>query len=242
MITPNYNLANYLLDKTYHNYRALADISTKHLVVFSVFNSTLLALQDNNFDYILINNIAQMLQVAEHKANHAQINPKDVSINFAVPWVYKLNGSHWEKTSIDTLPQDIVDKYYLTQKKAVVLDNLHAEINCALKNETSDIYLQDIIYSIKYKQAKDVLSEVVDPIKEPRYYGMVANYAELRELTLVEAANEIIVQHKLYIDLLTTIEYFRLKFIKQIKDAKSLDELVLINNNLTKERIWYYQG
>jgi hypothetical protein len=243
MIIPTTQLANYLATKTQHDYRALYDINTKHLVVLSVFSSTLLALQSTNFDYMPITEtISKYLQFAEYKSSSIKVEPENTNINFAIPWIYRLNGSRWEKTAIDTLPQDIVDKYYFTQQKAVVLDNIYAALDNTFNMSTANNYLQDTIYSIKYKQAKDVLAELVDPIKDPSSCSMVANYAELMNLSLIEAANNIIIQHKLYMDLLAHQEHFRLKFIKQVKDADSLDELLLVNNNLIKETAWYYQG
>lgn len=243
MIIPTQQLAEYLVNKTQYDYKALFDISTKHLVVFSMFNSTLLTLKNITFDYVGVDaNIIKNLQIAEYRCSTTEVLPENTTINFAIPWIYKYSGNSWEKTAIDALPQEIVDKYYITQQKAMLLDNIYASVDFMLKLSAPDNYLQELIYSIKYQQAQDVLTELVDPVSEPGRCSMVANYADLMGLTLTEAANQIIVQHKLYTGLLAEQEHFRLKFIKQVKEATTIEELADINNNLIRETYWYYRG
>ena len=168
-------------------------------------------------------------------------NYPDVTFMRSQSWKLKLNGSgtNWVE-DINYTSTEELSNYFLINQKVFVLELVNSRIDYERTQHTSYLPIQNIIYFSKYLEAKEVLSlnvESDDTLKYPYTTG----YANLKGLSLQEAAKRICLKHDFQSGYLAEVETLRMKYKDLICDETDIKNLKNILENFNKEVVTYGQ-
>lgn len=94
--------------------------------------------------------------------------------------------------------------------------------------------LQLETYRVKYEQAVFLQKNDYD-ISAYNNAPMVVDYAELDNCSVKQAAEQIILKHQLYIDMLTKTEFFRMKFLRKLKELNDVESIKGLLNEIHRD-------
>jgi hypothetical protein len=95
--------------------------------------------------------------------------------------------------------------------------------------------LQDVIYSAKVQEARDIL--------EGKISGLIFlnQEAEHRNVDLVHIANEVLLQHEIFMGFLARTESLRVRWLSKLRDSTSIEENYLILKDFNRELYEYHR-
>lgn len=146
---------------------------------------------------------------------------------------YKLNSSHQIVRRDEVLSKDEEDRIRLLQIKCWVMGKVLSRIAYKRMPFTKELPLQDEIYQIKVKEATKFLS--TGDIKSA--YPFLESYAVIENITLKQAAELIIFKEKEKKECLRITEHNRLFWGKKIQEAKTIEKMTSIIQELQDRRL-----
>jgi len=143
-------------------------------------------------------------------------------------WTENLNFE-----SIDELHELI-----LINQKSALLDEIHMKIDYYRSTGGKSLYAQEMIYFSKYKEAKEIIENniVVDTMMK---YPFTSGYSEIMDITLQDAARQIIFQHENECAMLSGTENMRIRYTNIIRNETDITKLQYILENFNKEHVVY---
>ena len=195
------------------DFHAVYDQISKRLLCFSRWLSTVNAIANSRRDAI-----------AKFKVNFVgnTLPPETTQDRpWAIIWDYSQNkwGNSTEQLSIDQQYE-----YELIAEKAAVLDAINDRLQAYRRPMASSLLMQHTIYELKAQEANEILAQT-EPITDDSKWPFVADYAELSNVDIVVAANEIAFKHKLYKTRLASTEKLRMRHIKNVLDCTDITQL-----------------
>lgn len=168
-------------------------------------------------------------------------NYPDVSFLRSQSWKMQLNasGTNWVE-NLNFNSTEELTSYILINQKVFTLELVNSRIDYERTQHTSYLPLQNIIYFSKYLEAKEILSLGIDN-DDTLKYPYTTGYANLKGLTLQEAAKRICMKHDFQSGYLAEVETLRMKYKDLICDETDIKNLKPIIENFNKEVITYGQ-
>lgn len=144
------------------------------------------------------------------------------------PWNFiSLDQLHYQQKFVEAKELMSVEQIYdsyLIYIKAVLLNDILSTIETLRIEDISQLSYQQLIYSEKYKQAKEVIDNNILVNSENKYY-YVSDWAEINGYTLTESAKDIILNYECIQHRLAKTEYVRNMFVKIIREEKDLSNM-----------------
>ena len=132
------------------------------------------------------------------------------------------------------LTDDLRFKSHLAARKVIFLYHMMRSITAARNSLRTGINFQETVYLTKKLQARDFKKSGYDEdsIME---YPYVLQYADLKNLSLRQAADDILFMSRLADDLLAKTELLRLRYWSRVREATHPDELVKIESDFMQD-------
>jgi len=168
-------------------------------------------------------------------------NYPEVNFMRSQSWKLQLNssGNNWiENLNFNSVEE--LSNYILINQKVFALEFVNSRIDYERTQHTSYLPLQNIIYFSKYLEAKEILSLSIDK-DDCLKYPYTTGYANLKGLTLQEAAKRICLKHDFQSGYLAEVETLRMKYKDLICDETDIKNLKTTIENFNKEVITYGQ-
>lgn len=99
---------------------------------------------------------------------------------------------------------------------------------------SQNFIFQSIIYQAKFKEAQDVLAGEISNLK------FLNNEASYRNISLIELASEVMLEHDMYMGYLARTEFLRIKWLDKLKLSRNTSEHTTIRNEFTRELHEYH--
>jgi hypothetical protein len=148
-------------------------------------------------------------------------------------WEFVKNNNGWFKNlSIQTTEE--LYNYILTTQKIAILDKIHNYIDHNRKPITQKLMGQDLVYTSKYLEAKEVIDKKIE-CDTFLNYPFVSGYAETMGILIQESAKQIITQYELQSCVLADSENLRIKYTNIIRKEKNIENLKEILNSFYTE-------
>jgi hypothetical protein len=131
------------------------------------------------------------------------------------------------KRSPSSLTEEQIARYELVREKCGALLTLIKSLDARRRALWTDQPMQDLIYTAKYSEAREVLALSGEPVRVD--YPFVSRHAEYRNCSLEEAAREIVFKHNLLKEKLADYEMARVSYTDRIMGANrtnALEEIV----------------
>jgi len=110
------------------------------------------------------------------------------------------------------------------------------KINLARVKEIEICAGQSEVYKMKYDQACLLKEHSYDAkLVGHNRVQLVLDYAELDNCTVEQAADQIILQYTMHLEMMTKTEWFRIKYMRLLKQAKTAGEVKQVMDSLHKE-------
>jgi hypothetical protein len=129
------------------------------------------------------------------------------------------------------------EEYYrcmLLNEKGSALDRIHIEIALIRNQQYNDMFLQDDIYTQKYIEATTYLAT-----KNAKNTLFLNSYADMKNITLDQAAEQIINMRMFHLSYLNETETLRMKYTNLILDQTDFFEIQQVVSNFIKEAYEY---
>ena len=123
-------------------------------------------------------------------------------------------------------------------EKGAALDTMNGNINHYRRTVLNAIVYQDVIYDLKYREAKEIVEKNIDS-DEDNNWPFVSDYAKIMNIDLQTASKEIVLQHKFFKSFLLNTERLRIKFKKIIQDCSDITKIKSIVSQFKAESIVY---
>ena len=154
-------------------------------------------------------------------------------------WMYTSNN--WMSTIVPSqfpvltnLTVDKVYKFLLLQRKTNSLDAINDFISIERMSINKDLPYQSFIYQEKYSEAKQIIDNNISTDLDMNY-PFVSSYAKLRDISLIDAAKDIVFQYKNIIYRNCESEEIRIKYSRLIIEETDLDKFPIIMDEFNKE-------
>ncbi len=188
----------------------LLEHDTGRLLCLSHWNSTINALQESTLNTTTV-----------YWINHL-FSP---GITADQPWLYAWSPEKqlYVKNDRD-FSENELSYYFLITEKSAAIDLIHRKIYLYRRYMYRDLLMQHTIYSLKAQEAQEILA--LESIPEDGYrWPLVYDYAELCGIDIKRAAEEIVLQNKLFKSRMSNTETLRIKYIRQIHQAQQLMDI-----------------
>lgn len=145
-------------------------------------------------------------------------------INDYPQWSWDNEKRKLIKTKRHVLTKKLLTKSLLAESKRKYISNIILYLNIARRDLFSGIDFQDFVYSTKKEQAQTFKDSGYneDLIMQCPY---VMQYADFANISLKQAAEDIIIKAKFDDDILYKTELLRLKYFDKIKKATTPEQL-----------------
>jgi hypothetical protein len=158
------------------------------------------------------------------------------------PWNFiSLDQLHYQQKFIESKEIMTIEEIYnsyLIWVKAVLLNDILATIETLRIEDVSTLQYQELIYSEKYRQAKQIIdNDIVEDTENLYYY--VSDWAKVNDYSLRESAKDIVLNYDCIQHRLAKTEYVRNKFIKMIRDETDLANMPKILKDFTMFNFGY---
>ncbi len=145
-------------------------------------------------------------------------------------WTWNHSQRIFTKTKESVLNKSLFERSHLIEAQRKTIGPIVRSLSGDRMSFSKNILYQEVIYTIKKTQAVEFKNSGYDE-KLITDYPFVAQYAEFADLSLRQAADDIIFQTQLYENRLLRNEFLRLKYFNAVKNMKAPQEgLVLIHN------------
>jgi hypothetical protein len=202
----------------------LVDNKTHRLLAFSKYNNTILCLNEyveNSYSRHSINKITDL---------------KNFDMYSNKPYLTTIYRGAIKQDE-DNFTYDELYNFHLIIEKAAIIDYLNFRINVHRRSVLNGLFLQETIYNFKQQEAEKILNsnENIDEIN----YPFLREYADSKNIDLLTAAKEVLIQTKLYKTRLNNTEVMRLKYKNLLKNCKDITKLYPIVNSFARESLIY---
>jgi len=137
---------------------------------------------------------------------------------------WDLRERKFVETPAEMLTDEIRDRSRLAAGKLDVIDKMTDSLNIARYKVRTGIALQEIVYLAKRTQAlKFKESQYDDDLMDD--CQLVVQYADHANVSLRQAADEILLKAKFDEEILVKTELLRLRYFGKVKEASSVDQL-----------------
>jgi hypothetical protein len=204
--------------------QSLFDNETNRLLAVSRYNNTILILNEtveNSYTRHSFNKLYDL---------------KNFDIFSNKPYLIRIYNGLLEQDE-DNFTYDELYNFHLIIEKAAILDYLNFRINVHRRSVLNGLFLQESIYNFKQQEAEQILNNSTN-INEINY-PFLREYADSKNIDLITAAKEVLIQIKLYKTRLNNTENMRLKYKNLVKDCKDIIKLNLIVNQFLRESQMY---
>ncbi len=134
------------------------------------------------------------------------------------------------------LKYELLEKYQLLAMQAAAIDYIVGKVTAIHKSLQYDLPMQETTYMIKYDQAKRVISgEQLDIMDVP----MVWRWAELRDISMEQAAREIVFKFEDTAIKLMEAEDLRLRYTHMIKNCSDAIDIPSLCHDFDNENSVY---
>jgi hypothetical protein len=148
--------------------------------------------------------------------------------SFLCWWNHNGDVNKWVIKNDDDFTYDELYNYHLTVEKAAAMDELLNRLVHYRRPHMNSVYMQDNIYYMKYTEAMELKKSTdVDPYE----YPLVNDYAMIANIDIQQAADDIILQHKIARSSLVNSESLRMRYMRQLKDCQDIQQIKPILNN-----------
>jgi hypothetical protein len=133
---------------------------------------------------------------------------------------------------------DVLHELILLNQKSALLDEIHMKIDYYRSTGSKFLYGQEQIYFFKYIEAKEIIENniVVDTMMK---YPFTTGYCEIMDISLQEAAKQIMFQHENECAMLSGTENLRIRYTNIVRNETDITKLQSILENFNKEHILY---
>lgn len=149
----------------------------------------------------------------------SSINPEDLP-----KWTWDSKNRKFIKTKAHTLSDQFLAKSRLTESKRVEIEKIINILNNARSAVATGVLFQEQIYLTKKMQAEEFRDSGYDESFVMKY-PYVMQYADYANISLRQAADDILLKAKFDDALLAKTELLRLKYFSTIKNATEADQL-----------------
>lgn len=148
-------------------------------------------------------------------------------------WHFVRTDNGWYKNIKIESEKELHD-YILTSQKIASLDKMHNYIDHNRKQITQRLIGQDLVYTSKYLEAKEILEKQIEN-DEYLNYPFVSGYAETVGISLQESAQQIKLQYEVQSCYLADSESLRIKYTNIVRKEKNIENLKEILNSFYTE-------
>ena len=224
---------------TPQKYKKQINISTgnRHFV-YDVSNKRIIGVSDNTH---AINKICDSF-LNTNSFLHANTCVLDDGFDSLSPYLYCIDEDNNKIIkSKNTLNFDDLYYYALIAEKTAAVNHMVITIANFRRRIYANTVLQHEIYQYKLKEAEEIINLNIDELSDgtEQQYPFVYGYAQVENLSLRVAANEIKLRHEFFYKKLANIETFRLKFIKQIIECKDITMIPVIIDDIETQGSLY---
>jgi hypothetical protein len=220
------------------NYRILGNPKAMHLVYdpgsfrivcFSPWISTV-----NTLNETKVNTVARYWQNYQGYS----VLPAGCSVKQAYLCKWDDTTNKWVLTEDDFSEEELYS-FCLMIEKAAVLDEMYQRILHYRRPIMNSIHMQDAVYQLKYDEAVEISKASAEDLDDPWQWPLVNDYANLQNVDIKTAAEEIIFKNKIFKTRLSNTETIRIKYTREIKACEKLEDLDgIINRFYTEGEIY----
>jgi len=214
-----------IIKKNGPNVHILASHLDNRVVVCSVWTETINSLLDVSSNCFV-----------RHSINFDETNNSQ-NINCLEPYLFYCQRENYVKKEKEFTFNELY-YYNLMIEKGAALDTMNGNINHYRRTVLNAIVYQDVIYDLKYREAKEIIEKNID-LDEDNNWPFVSDYAKIMNVDLQTASKEIVLQHKFFKSFLLNTERLRIKFKKIIQDCSDITKIKSIVSQFKSESIIY---
>lgn len=198
----------------------LYNAETSRVIAFSAWVPTI-----NTLDEICINTVPKYSQ----NFPATTVLPEAASMKEPFKIIWSFESNRWVISDKDFTFEEMYTNALLIEK-AAALDEINYRTVHYRRPVFNSVAVQESIYLMKYQEALEIKNTLGD-ITEPWNYPFVHDYADLTGIDIRQAAEEIIIQHGIYRTRLSNTETLRIKYTRQIKECKEIENIYKIMNS-----------
>lgn len=137
-----------------------------------------------------------------------------------------VNKKVWNTSTPINSIEELKD-YILLNQKINLLDRIHAIMEQHRSEWSKLSEIQNTIYISKYLEAKEILEKDIteDVLME---YPYVAGYANTKDISLTQAAKEVVLQYQIQSSFLSESESIRIKYTNIVRKETDIANLIPI--------------
>jgi hypothetical protein len=158
----------------------------------------------------------------------------DIWVEKNKSWKFSHNVTKVWNTSTPIQSTDELKDYILLNQKINLLDRIHGIIEQYRSEWSKLLEGQSVIYISKYLESKEILDKNIqeDILME---YPFVTGYANTKDITLTQAAKEVVLQHQVQSGFLAETENIRIKYTNIIRKETDIANLIPILEDFQTE-------
>ena len=206
---------------------AVIDTSNYTLLAIGPYTPALLFVNEAMLDTEYVPNIALTDDVQLIKKSDPRAYPE---------WSWDRSRWGFKKTNPDILEEGMRERAVLAAKKMETVSRAMYHINNLRRKISTGLLFQEMIYAEKEKQAQALKDADFDE-RQTAVAPYVVQYADYSEISLQQAAEEILLQAKLDHEYLAKTEKIRLALFKKIRSAKTPEETEAVFTNFQKNGV-----
>ena len=163
-------------------------------------------------------------------ANHCKTIAVDFDTRYAYQYHIDLTSHNISKLEMPSF--DDMYHYALLNEKMHFINYLGWKSVRYIRRFANDSLFQIDIYTIKYKEAMEIIESNIDNFTEDTSvkYPFVYNYAKIENIDLLTAANNVKDQYNSFRNKILDIENLRLSFNKKIIECDDITKLPAIHD------------
>ncbi len=161
----------------------------------------------------------------------SSIKPKDYPT-----WTWSNKIRKFIKTNKEMLNDDIFTKSELANSKRRTFDIITNSVSQSRYKIMSGTSFQETVYLTKKQQAQTFKESGYDE-KRAIEFPYVLQYADFADISLRQAAEDILLKSSFDDDILLKTELLRLKYLKKLKEETQIDKLSEISKDFEKDFI-----
>lgn len=149
-------------------------------------------------------------------------------------WTWSFKTRLFSPTRTELITEALIERARLANTQLDAYSKMIRLLSSARSSLETGIDMQETVYLLKKMQAlrfRDANYDERILLDVP----FVLQYADLRDIPLKQAADDIIFKAKLDEDLLAKTELLRMKYFKRVRSAKTTDDVLDIMNHFERD-------
>lgn len=149
-------------------------------------------------------------------------------------WMWNGAARSFEGTKRHLLTDSVRSLSALAHKKSEVMSTIMGEINESRRKVGNGLFFQDRVYLMKENQARDFSGSGYNE-NDILKYPYVLQYADYKNISLRQAADDILLKAQIANDHLAKTELLRLKYFDKVRGAQAVDDLERVRSDFIRE-------